>query len=165
MAIKKKSKKKTSKKDVRCPLTEPRTGDVVRSKKGRTRRVVYVNVLGRVVYDSVDYPSQPQKIIDLKTWIRWTKGGTIVENGDDIDHGYRDDSVSISYDAVGQITLIANRVMNEAERGTFTTTPSHLAIEALLELGIAVWLNGAYGIKKIVKERMIELSQQEPWYA
>ena len=145
----------------RDPLLDPRPGDVVISTKLKTRRVVYVTFFDQVIYDSVDYPHQPQKIIDLKTWQRWAKGGKVQVRGCDEDQWvylhatYGKPVMKLTPEECDQVRAIANRVMNENPDRLVITTPFDETLRTVFQVGLAYFLQerGRRGMKDRIAEQ------------
>lgn len=147
---------------MRDPLLCPRPGDVVESAKGKKREVAYVTLAGVVVYDAigkkkttVDHTCHP------KTWQRWAKGGTVVKRGPDKPHLPRKRTVDFDYFMEGQVTGIANKIMNSANKGSgvIGSTPSDEVVRALFEVGLACYLEWGWRIREQVKDRVQELCE------
>ena len=128
-------------------LVNPIPGDKVQSSKGKVRTVVYVTLLDQVIYDP---PKGAQRICDLRTWRTWAKGGTVLEHGR-VEVPVATVGIEETHQMSGQATLIANRIMESANRSrsrhdiAINMTPTDDVKQVLYEAALAAyWKDHAF---------------------
>lgn len=133
----------------RDPRVNPAEGDEVRVGDV-TRQVVYISVMGKVVYDLLGTP-RGQLVCEMETWRRWAKGGEVLKRGERT-YVERDVKLSFRYRLSGQIVGLANR----CKPAKSSTPPDELMVTTLMEMAIdhALTLEGEQQLRAILKRRV-----------
>ena len=135
----------------RDPRIDPRPFDEVKSAKGIHRKVVYITLMDQVIYDPVSKSGKvgEQRVCDLKTWRKWAKDGEVLTIHTDVP-SFTETGVESNFHISGQLTLIANNIMDLAnfreKRRTGGTaisgTPQVEVAQVLFEMGLAAYFKG-----------------------